>query len=122
VHRIDRSFLERDGVRNAVRAAGCAVVAARDGAGHLHAALDQRGYRRRHRACGGFRGNRSKPGYAGRLSEEEIVATTFKARGHFGACADYLVSTAASLEQHGIADRRLSRLAKLLLERRDGGR
>ena len=66
--------------------------------------------------------DRSKPGYAGRLSDEEIVATALRAHGHFGACADYLVSTAASLEQHGIADRRLSRLAKVLLECRDGGR
>jgi cation transport protein ChaC len=66
--------------------------------------------------------DRSKPGYAGRLSDEQIVATALKAHGHFGACADYLVSTAASLEQHGIADRRLSRLAKLLLERRHAGR
>ena len=66
--------------------------------------------------------DRSKPGYAGRLSDEDIVATALRAHGHFGACADYLVSTAASLEQHGIADRRLSRLAKVLLECRDGGR
>jgi glutathione-specific gamma-glutamylcyclotransferase len=58
--------------------------------------------------------DRSKPGYAGRLSDEQIVATVLKAHGHFGACADYLLHTAAGLEQHGIADRRLSRLAHLL--------
>jgi cation transport protein ChaC len=58
--------------------------------------------------------DRTKPGYAGRLSDDEIVATVIKAHGHFGACADYLLHTASSLEEHGISDRRLSRLANLL--------
>lgn len=66
--------------------------------------------------------DRSKPGYAGRLSEEQIVATALKAHGHYGTCADYLLATAASLEQHGIADRRLSRLARRLEERRESDR
>ncbi len=61
--------------------------------------------------------DRSKPGYAGRLSDRTIVATALKACGHFGSCADYLVHTARSLENHGIADRRLSRLAAMLTRR-----
>ena len=61
-----------------------------------------------------FTVDRTKPGYAGRLSDDQIIANVVKAHGHFGACTDYLLHTAASLEQHGIADRRLSRLAKLL--------
>jgi len=58
--------------------------------------------------------DRSKPGYAGRLSDHQIVATAVHACGHFGSCADYLMQTARSLEKHGIADRRLTRLAEML--------
>lgn len=58
--------------------------------------------------------DRNKPGYAGRLSDRRIVATALQACGHFGSCADYLMHTARSLEKHGIADRRLSRLAEML--------
>jgi cation transport protein ChaC len=58
--------------------------------------------------------DRSKPGYAGRLSDHQIVATALHACGHFGSCADYLMQTARSLEKHGIADRRLTRLAEML--------
>lgn len=58
--------------------------------------------------------DRGKPGYAGRLTDEQIVATVLGARGHFGSCADYLVQTAQSLERYGIADRRLSRLARTI--------
>lgn len=64
--------------------------------------------------------DRSKPGYAGRLSDEQILAAVVKARGHFGACADYLLNTANALERFGIADRRLSRLARLLARQRRG--
>lgn len=58
--------------------------------------------------------DRSKPGYAGRLTDHQIVSTAVHACGHFGSCADYLMHTARSLEKHGIADRRLSRLADML--------
>lgn len=58
--------------------------------------------------------DRSKPGYAGRLSDHQIVTTALQACGHFGSCADYLMQTARSLEKHGIADRRLTRLAEML--------
>lgn len=67
--------------------------------------------------------DRRKPGYAGRLTDQQILAVVARARGHYGTCTDYLRETAHSLEQHGIADRRLSRLAKLIAQqarRRDG--
>lgn len=60
--------------------------------------------------------NRSKPGYTGRLSDEEIVTIAARAAGHYGSCADYLTQTAASLEAQGIPDPRLSRLARLLAQ------
>jgi cation transport protein ChaC len=58
--------------------------------------------------------NRSKPGYTGRLEDERIVSIARKAHGAYGSCADYLLNTAHSLEAAGIADPRLSRLAKLV--------
>lgn len=61
--------------------------------------------------------NRAMPNYAGRLSDERIVSVALRAHGHYGACADYLLSTAESLERHGIPDRRLSRLAGMLRAR-----
>jgi len=62
--------------------------------------------------------NRTKPGYAGRLTDEGIVAIASRAAGHYGSCADYLIQTASSLETQGIPDSRLSRLAKLLRDQR----
>ncbi|HVY07139.1 MAG TPA: gamma-glutamylcyclotransferase [Burkholderiales bacterium] len=59
--------------------------------------------------------DRTKPNYTGRLRDEQIVSTAMKACGHYGTCADYLVQTANSLEAAGIADPRLSRLARLVL-------
>jgi hypothetical protein len=59
--------------------------------------------------------NRKKPGYTGRLDDQQIVSIALKACGHYGTCADYLVNTATSLEVAGIADPRLSRLAKMLI-------
>jgi cation transport protein ChaC len=58
--------------------------------------------------------NRSKPGYTGRLADELIVSIARRAHGAYGSCADYLLNTAHSLEAAGIADPRLSRLAKLV--------
>ena len=60
--------------------------------------------------------NRSKPGYTGRLEDEQIVSIASKAHGAYGSCADYLLNTAHSLEAAGIADPRLSRLAKLVTQ------
>jgi cation transport protein ChaC len=62
--------------------------------------------------------NRRKPGYTGRLDDQKIVSIALKAAGHYGSCADYLVNTATSLEAAGIADPRLSRLARMLERRR----
>lgn len=57
---------------------------------------------------------RSHPSYAGRLDDDAILDMVRHARGHFGTCSEYLLETAASLERHGIADARLSRLARRL--------
>lgn len=58
--------------------------------------------------------NRARPGYTGRLSDEQIVDIAARAVGHYGSCADYLLQTAASLTAQGIADPRLNRLARML--------
>jgi len=60
--------------------------------------------------------DRSKPGYTGRLDDGQIVAIALKACGHYGTCADYLLRTATSLEHAGIADPRLTRLARMVAE------
>ena len=62
--------------------------------------------------------DRSTGEYAGRLSDDDIVSIALGAHGHFGSCADYLLDTAMSLEQHGISDQRMRRLARLLMARR----
>ncbi len=61
--------------------------------------------------------DRHKPGYAGRLTDDRIVSVALRAHGHYGSCAEYLLNTAVSLERHGIADHRLSRLARLVQAR-----
>ncbi len=58
--------------------------------------------------------DRSKPGYAGRLSDAQIVRVVGGAHGQYGSCADYLRNTAEGLARHGIADLRLARLRRLL--------
>jgi len=58
--------------------------------------------------------DRGKPTYAGRLDDDTIVDVALRAGGHYGRCRDYLVETAQSLEQVGMADARLSRLASRL--------
>jgi cation transport protein ChaC len=65
--------------------------------------------------------NRDKPGYAGRLEDERIVAIAREAHGAYGSCADYLMQTAGSLEKQGLPDRRLSRLAKLVAQKKEEG-
>jgi cation transport protein ChaC len=62
--------------------------------------------------------DRSTGEYAGRLSDDDIVSIALGAHGHFGSCADYLLQTAVSLEQHGISDQRMRHLARLLMARR----
>lgn len=63
--------------------------------------------------------NRAKPGYAGRLEDERIVSIALQAHGAYGSCADYLTQTAHSLEESGLADRRLSRLARLVAKAKE---
>jgi len=58
--------------------------------------------------------DRSKPGYAGRLQEDQIVSVVARAHGQYGSCAEYLVSTVEGLKRHGIADARMQRLRRLL--------
>jgi cation transport protein ChaC len=58
--------------------------------------------------------DRAHPSYAGRLDDDTILETVRRARGHFGPCSEYLLETASSLERHGIADARLTRLARRL--------
>lgn len=61
-----------------------------------------------------FMVDRKHPAYCGRLDDDRIVAVALAAHGHYGACADYLLETAAALGRHGISDHHLERLAKRL--------
>jgi glutathione-specific gamma-glutamylcyclotransferase len=54
--------------------------------------------------------NRRHLRYAGRLPEDQIIATIAEAHGPLGACATYLFNTVAHLEALGISDRRLKHL------------
>jgi glutathione-specific gamma-glutamylcyclotransferase len=58
--------------------------------------------------------NRQSTGYAGRLPEAEIVRRLRAAEGLYGTGADYLTATVAGLHRHGLRDRTLERLARLL--------
>ena len=55
--------------------------------------------------------------YTGRLPPEQVADVMAKARGHWGSCAEYLHTTVAHLEHHGIRDRNLSRLQALVAAR-----
>jgi glutathione-specific gamma-glutamylcyclotransferase len=59
--------------------------------------------------------NRRHDRYAGLLAEERVASTIASARGRLGPCADYLLNTAAHLEQLGIRDRALERLRRRVL-------
>lgn len=56
--------------------------------------------------------NHAHDRYAGRLSDEAIVASIASASGPIGPCADYLFNTASHLDQLGIADPSLRRLCR----------
>jgi glutathione-specific gamma-glutamylcyclotransferase len=58
--------------------------------------------------------NHEHPHYAGKLREETVVKTIACACGRLGPCADYLQNTVAGLAAHGIYDRALSHLDKLV--------
>jgi cation transport protein ChaC len=59
--------------------------------------------------------NHEHPHYAGKLPESTMIAAIVRARGRFGPCADYLEQTVASLEAHGIHDRSLAHLHRLVV-------
>jgi cation transport protein ChaC len=64
--------------------------------------------------------NRRHERYARRLPEAEVVETVAHAEGALGACRDYLFNTVAHLEELGIHDRRLARLAAAVRACREG--
>lgn len=68
----------------------------------------------------GFVINRRHQRYARGVPEAEVVATVAHAEGALGACRDYLFNTVAHLEELGIHDRRLTRLAAAVRAYRDG--
>jgi glutathione-specific gamma-glutamylcyclotransferase len=60
--------------------------------------------------------NHSHPHYAGKLQVDTMVEAISGACGRLGPCADYLVNTVAGLDQHGIHDRALAHLHRLVVE------
>jgi cation transport protein ChaC len=61
--------------------------------------------------------NRGGHGYAGKLSEAQIVDTMLRAAGLYGSSADYLMRTVEGLNHCGIRDARLERLRDLVAAR-----
>ena len=61
--------------------------------------------------------NRGGARYAGRLAEEAVADTIARARGHSGTGAEYLLNTAAMLEEMGLRDRMLWRMQGLVAAR-----
>jgi cation transport protein ChaC len=61
--------------------------------------------------------NRQSRVYTGRLSPEEVASTLALACGHWGSGAEYLRNTVAHLEEHGIHDRNLWKLQRLVADR-----
>jgi cation transport protein ChaC len=64
-----------------------------------------------------FTMNRRSPAYIGRTSPDEIADVLARACGHWGSGAEYLHNTVAHLEEHGICDRNLWRLQRLVADR-----
>jgi cation transport protein ChaC len=65
----------------------------------------------------GFVMNRTARYYAGRLPNQEVAELLATACGHWGSCAEYLYNTVTHLEEHGIHDRHLWELQRLVAER-----
>ena len=61
--------------------------------------------------------NRGGARYAGRLAEEAVADTIARARGHSGTGAEYLLNTAAMIEEIGLRDRMLWRMQGLVAAR-----
>lgn len=56
------------------------------------------------------------PCYAGRLPLQEVAAVLARAAGHIGSSAEYLFRTVSKLEEHGIRDRNLWHLQRLVAD------
>lgn len=65
--------------------------------------------------------NRGSAGYAGKLSETQIVDTMLRAAGLYGSSADYLLRTVEGLNHCGIRDAHLERLRDLVAARLAAG-
>jgi glutathione-specific gamma-glutamylcyclotransferase len=65
----------------------------------------------------GFVINHASKGYAGKLSDNEVVERLATCRGRYGSGADYLAQTAASLRAACIEDKHLDKLCDLLAAR-----
>jgi len=61
--------------------------------------------------------NRQSPAYVGTLAPEKIAEVLARACGHWGSGAEYLFNTVSKLEEHGIHDRYLWQLQRLVAER-----
>jgi len=61
--------------------------------------------------------NHAHDRYAGLLPEAQVVDIIAEAEGGLGRCCDYLFNTVAHLDELGISDRPLSRLAAQVTER-----
>jgi cation transport protein ChaC len=56
--------------------------------------------------------NRRHERYTGSLAEETVARAVAAARGELGSCADYLLNTVRHLDELGIRDERLRRVAE----------
>lgn len=61
--------------------------------------------------------NRQSKAYVGKLPPEQIADVLARACGHWGSGAEYLFHTVSRLEEHGIHDRYLWELQRLVAER-----
>jgi cation transport protein ChaC len=66
-----------------------------------------------------FVANRDFPGYAGRLSDDEIATAIASAKGSSGSCADYLWQTLAQLKELELEDGALVEIGRLTQIRLD---
>ena len=60
---------------------------------------------------------RDHPQYAGRLSEDELIAVIERGHGRSGNCRDYVLSTVDHLDELGVHDAVLKSVARRLAER-----
>ncbi len=57
---------------------------------------------------------RDSSGYTGALSDRVLLQAIAQGHGRYGSCRDYVFDTVAALLAHGIADRELLRVRRLL--------